>query len=744
MPDTSVETSRELLADFVDEALASLQDLASQLDQHRSQPQAPDAINAVFRSIHSIKGCAGFFGLTAVKVFAHALENTLDEVRKGKLTLTEDLQRAFLQGFDLLEGMLQEALDGAVRDKPNAHEQQLLDRIAAIISTVADTADPETLVLQEVLSLADEIAKAAIPQSRGWAERLRKLAHASSAISEDTAANDIDAEVESDQSKTRKPESFLNSRFVCDGEDVTPRLRAVLEMFLSKTYEPAAGVAFETATDEFARWAQSSGRTSLHDALLAAVRDFKLIAASPIEIDAGILSAVWERLAPELTLFAAAFEPAPEATTPPPNATKNSTANSTTPPSAAGNDATAPGAKARLVRVKEEKLDEFLEHVSSLFITGELFKDLHARMATTNQLSPLVEEMRQIHRALSQQSTSLQQSVVALRRVSVAGLFSKFPRMARGLAEQLQKKIDVHITGEEIEIDKTLVEDLDAPLTHMIRNVVDHGIETPDERLKRGVSEVGNLWLHAEQTRTHVRVIIRDDGRGIDPVRLRRKAIEKGLMPAAQVEALSDRQAVDLIFHAGFSTAEKLTDVSGRGVGMDVVRTKIREHGGEVIIESRVGVGTTVTLEIPIRNAVLVIDGLMLRQSGQDFVLPFEHILEITELSPEDLYPVQGANVARLRGSTYDAVPLATILSLAPGNRGLEEPWQAVLVGCKEGSLCLLVDQVFGHRQVVVNHLQDVLPGQERLAGVAQLGGGRLALVLSVPDIIKRICGQPE
>ncbi len=408
-------------------------------------------------------------------------------------------------------------------------------------------------------------------------------------------------------------------------------------------------------------------------------------------------------------------------------------------PAAAAESSAAPG-KSRMVRIKEERLDEFLNHVSSLFITGELYKDLHARLSTAQQASPLIDEMRQINGALRAQSTALQQSVVALRRVSISGLLSKFPRMARGLAQQLGKKVDVHTSGEETEIDKTLAEDLDAPLTHMVRNVVDHAIEVPEDRQRRGLAEVGNLWLHAEQTRTHVRITIRDDGRGIDPARLRNKAVEKGLLSRTQADALSDAEAIDLIFHAGFSTAEKISDVSGRGVGMDVVRTTLREHSGDVTVQSQVNVGTTFRLDIPIRTAVLVIDGLMLSQSGQNFVVPFEHILEITEIDPADLKPVQGAQVACIRDKTYDAVTLAGVLELEASDPVPGGKLAAVLVGSKHGSLCLLVDRVFGHRQVVVNSINEILPGKEKITGVAQLGGGHLALVLSVPDIVKSLC----
>ncbi len=393
----------------------------------------------------------------------------------------------------------------------------------------------------------------------------------------------------------------------------------------------------------------------------------------------------------------------------------------------------------RLVRVKEERLDEFLNRVARLFITGEMLKDLQSRMAETGQLRPLVEELRQITRSFSEQANALQKGLFALRRVSVAGLFSKFPRMARSVAEQLGKQIDVKLVGSDVELDKALIEDLDAPLTHILRNAVDHGIDAPQDRAVRGASELGEIVLAAEVTRTHARITVSDNGRGIDPQKLRAKAVDKGFYTAADVALMSDEEAIQLIFHPGFSTAEKLSDVSGRGVGLDVVRTSVRKHNGEVFVTSQLGVGTTFRLEVPLREAVIVVDGLTIRQCGQDFVVPFEHIREITQLEPKDLGAVQGSPVITIRGSIYDARPLSSILDLPAPRLAADRPLTAVLVGTPHSHFCLLVDEVKGNRKVVVNSIGNLLPQSNKIAGVAQLGGGRLALVLSIPDIVKSL-----
>jgi len=731
MSDVPAEDFDDLLADFVDEGVESLRDLPTQLVEFRRQPGASGPINAVFRSVHSIKGGAGFLGLTGIKLFSHSLENTLDEVRQGKLELTEDLERAFVKGFDYLDEMLHTALEGTIQSDLAMRESDLLDQIAQLAAESGGGREPEDDLLDGVVQLAKELAETS--DGASWSARLADLVETYRGTQSGEAQDEAAGE-----GQPRPPQSFSGKQFTLGSEDVTQDVTAVLELFLRTEREPYQkewGAAFVATCNSLVQRAEAAGLAEVASAVTAATEDFVKIDNSPLDVDADVLAIVWEVLEPAIVSIASGGD-TPDSDTP------SKSAESSAKKDPAASQADAPhqgGSRGRMVRIKEERLDEFLNHVSGLFITGELLKDLHSRMTKTDQAASLLEELRQINRTFSVQSQELQQSVVALSRVSVSGLFSKFPRMARSLADQLGKKIDVHLSGEETEIDKTLVEELDSPLTHMIRNVVDHGIEPPDERRARGLPEAGNLWLHAEETRSHVRITIRDDGRGVDPRKLRAKVVEKGILSEAQAAALSDQEAVELVFHAGFSTAEKLSEVSGRGVGMDVVRTTLREHDGEVYVESQVGVGTTFTLEIPIRNAVIVIDGLMLRHAGQNFVVPFEHIREITEIVASELVPVHGSKVARIRGNTYDALSLGALLGLDSPDAPPADRWQAVLVGHKNDAVCLLVDQVFGHRQVVVNSLNQILPGQDKIAGVAQLGGGKLALVVSVPDIVKSL-----
>ena len=730
MTEGSGENSQELIADFVDEAVESLRPLASHLDAYRRDPSDADPINAVFRSVHSIKGCAGFLGLAAVKMFSHAMENTMDEVRKQKVSLSEDLQLTMVNGIDLLDAMLQRALDGEIETDLGDDEKRLLNEVERLANECRLEQAPEEILLAEILKLAEEIGATEVPQASQWAMQVQQIV-------EGYRSNGAQEEQEVAPSMP-KPSDYVGVTCKCNDEDVSSHIAGILDVFLVTErgeYKEAAGKDFMRLAEEFAVWADGAGQAELAAALRAAVSDFRTIFDSPLDIDATLISIVWDHLSPELGKLEGA--PGTQAKTPSDEARQEKTADQGEDKSTG--DSAVRQQKIRMVRVKEEYVDGFLNDVSRLFITGELLKDLHSRMSHEGAMSALVEEMRQINTAFYAQSASLQQSVVALRRVSVSELFAKFPRMARTLCAQLNKKITVHLVGEETEIDKSLLEDLDAPLTHMIRNAVDHGIDTPEERKARGVDETGNLWLKAEQTRSHVIITVQDDGRGIDPVKLRNKAVKKGIYSREEADRFSDEETLKLVFHAGFSTAEKLSDVSGRGVGMDVVRNNLEQHNGQIFVESKVGQGSTFRMEIPIRDAVLVIDGLMMQQNGEDFVLPFDHIREITEIDPADLSPVQGSQVASIRGNTYEAVELCDVLNLEKHERRSGQQLQAVLVGCKLGEICILVDKVCGHRQIVLNSINDILPGTDKIAGVAQLGGGRLALVLSVEDMVKSL-----
>ncbi len=734
MTDNSTE-SRELLEDFADEALDSLQGLPERLSEFRNDSSDAESINAVFRAVHSIKGNAGFFGFNTIKSFAHSLENTLDRMRQGEVAPTEPLERCLIDGIDQLSGLIGVTLDGSLPDEIPAQSSDLLDRIAELCTEGAQGNEPLDVLLEHVDHLLEDAEHSESVEVAEWAVRLQQ------ALSEYRL--EVDGDPQSDTGGDELPSvaDMQAGPWIFDGEDVEPIISATLSLFTafeSKQFSDQNAEDFLAATASLSTWSREHQFEETAAAVDESRSNFETIHNSPLDIDDMLLSVIWDGLAPALANLKSHTDATKsEADKPAEAAPADGEEAAKTPQANQANKKEAGQGKARLVRVKEERIDEFLDHVSSLFITCELFKDLHSRMNNALQGNGFVDEMRQITQSFIAQSRDLQKGVVALRLLPISGLFAKFPRMARSLGGELGKQIDVHVIGGETECDKTLVEDLDAPLTHMIRNVVDHGIDTPEDRRERGVDETGNLWLRAEKTRSHIRISVQDDGRGIDTKRVKEKSVENGVLTQAQADAMSHDEACQLIFGAGLSTAETISDVSGRGVGMDVVRATVAEHDGEVYVESQPGQGTTVRIDIPIREAVLVVDGLMLQHDGQNFVVPFEHILEISEVERDQIKTVQGTEVAEVRGATYHAVSLSEVLDLPTSLFDAGDSMAAVLVDSKFGSICLLADRVRGHRQVVVNGLRDILPGTEKIAGVAQLGAGRMALVLGIPEIVR-------
>jgi len=626
--------------------------------------------------------------------------------------------------------MLQAVYDGEVNSDLGESRQELLN----LIGKLADEnrcGNNFGAVWSQLSALAEEMENSSVADALPWAKRLRDVVSSQDA----SGSDDSDDESESDGS-FETPAQLLQKKYTCAGEDVTEKMLSLANLFSvvsEGAYEDEIGHVFVSDCIEFSTWAEGKGEVALSDAVTRALLDFKTIDESPLDIDEVLISIVWQAMLP-VFLQLAVEEPTSNSVADVATDSRGGTAETT-----GSSKKSESGSKSRLVRVKEEYLDSFLEDVSKLFVSCERLKGLNSRI-TIDPIDKIVHELREINYTLSTQAGALQHSVVGLRRVPIRGLFSKYPRLARSLASKLEKTVDVKLFGEDVEIDKSLFEDLDGPLMHMVRNVVDHGIERPDERLARGVPESGTLSIKAEINRANVVIIVQDDGRGIDPEVLRKKALEKGLYTKEQLLEMSDADAIPLIFHPGFSTAEAISDISGRGVGLDVVRTTIREHGGDVSVESVMGQGTTFRLVFPIRQAVVVVDSLLIESEGNTFVLPFSNTREVVELDKSNLRTVQGTHVATIQNQNYTAVSLTDLFDL-PRKNGTDtkNTTQGVLVGCKEGAICLMVDHILGHRKIVVNSLKEVLSGTEHFAGVSEIGGGRLALVLNAAEMVHRI-----
>ncbi|MCD6395847.1 MAG: chemotaxis protein CheA [Planctomycetes bacterium] len=394
----------------------------------------------------------------------------------------------------------------------------------------------------------------------------------------------------------------------------------------------------------------------------------------------------------------------------------------------------------RTMRVSEEKVDIFMHYVGDLIEISESFNLLQKRI-DINSDTQLAAEFKDINSGFNQLSDKLQKSLLAIRKVPAGNLIQKVPRMVRDLANSLGKEVKVEVTGQGVQIDKSMIEALESPINHLVRNCVDHGIETAEERRKAGKSETGMIKIDIAEHGEDVIIKIEDDGAGIDPEKIRKKAVQMGLVTDEQAAQLNDRDVLQFIFSSGFSTAEKVSDVSGRGVGMDVVRTNVESLKGSIDLQSTLGRSSTVTLRLPSSLTVLVINGMLAGVGNQQYIIKVEDIYEAIRPKQEEITTVHGhAECLHVHGQIY---PLIRLHELFGVETELTDPTQAmvILAENKDSRGAILVDNILGQQRAVVKELDKQFSYLNTIAGTAVLANTRVGLVLDVPGILAESLG---
>jgi two-component system chemotaxis sensor kinase CheA len=400
---------------------------------------------------------------------------------------------------------------------------------------------------------------------------------------------------------------------------------------------------------------------------------------------------------------------------------------------------------ASTMRVEASKLDDLIN------LIGELVLERNCLLQMSRDLSSGEVGLKELNAGLGQSAArlsfiteELQSAGLKTRMVPIETVFRKFPRLVRDVASSLKKEVDLVLLGEETELDKTMVELIGDPLVHLVRNSLDHAIEAPELREQAGKSRRGTIRLEARQEGDQIVIIVHDDGAGIDPDRVGRKAVEKGLVTAERLRTLSVREILDFIFLPGFSTAEKTTDLSGRGVGMDVVRTNLKKLNGSVGIESRLGEGTTVNLRLPLTLAILPV--LLVQVAEEVYALPLRSVVETAQINPKHAHRVEGNEVLCLRGETLPLLRLEKLFPARAGERRTkgasdagEEGQKVVILGVAERRIALLVDRLLGQESTVVKPLGTYLHGCSSLAGATIGGDGRVRLVLDPAGLLENL-----
>lgn len=707
-----IEQDPELLAGFLDEADDSLASVGRLFVELERDPSAKQTIEAIFRPVHSLKGNAAFFGLLTIKRVAHEMETVLDHVRKGRLTADRPVIDVLLAGLDLLVALVGRVRSGESDEDPAAVEplSQRLGEQAGRAATQAASADPEQdlRLLEAAIPASDTTARAAL-------DRLRARLHV----------------------EAPKPPGPATERRAIAG-----RLAKLLDQARTTTLSDEDA---RTVLAELERLRDKApddaGRAIAQEAI-----DGMQVFVSAMGFEAAGAEYVGERLArmpwalsPEPAPPVAALEPRhPDAPHPIPPETDRRARDSETHRKDSethrkDSEAIHKDGGGKSMRVAESAIDTFLHYVGELVVVGDMFRHLQTRVVSTPGMQSLAREFRRANETFSGLSNQLQTSIMGIRRVAVKPLAQKVPRLVRDVSQAIGKEVEAVIEGESVLVDKSLLDLLDAPLTHMVRNAVDHGIEKPERRESAGKPRRGTVTVSFAEAGNHVTLTVSDDGAGLNLEAIRRKAESLGLISAGA--PLGEQDIVNMIFASGLSTAQQVTDISGRGVGMDVVKRALDDAGGSISVSTEAGKGSVFRIKLPRGVTTQIVGGYLVRAGGNDYVLPLDRVRETFRCRPDERQALVGkGHCIMRREQVLPLGELSAILADRPSTwppRGLP----VIIVESKRRRIALAVDAVLGVQKVVIRRLAGLPPGAPMLSGAALLGDGHLALVLDLDQL---------
>ncbi|HFH2505348.1 chemotaxis protein CheA [Pseudomonas aeruginosa] len=747
----SFDADEEILQDFLVEAGEILEQLSEQLVELESRPDDMDLLNAIFRGFHTVKGGAGFLQLNALVECCRIAENVFDILRKGERRVSSELMDVVLQALDTVNAMFDQVRE---QSEPTPATPELLAALARL-------AEPEGAAPAEPM----QAPPAAVPPAEPAAPPEAPAQSGSSDITDDefeqlldalqgdeapaSAVAEASAAPAGDEISDAEFEALLD-QLHGKGKFVPPAVSAEPAQVPAEAVEPAAAAAGDDISDdEFeALLDELHGKGKFGDVPEAAGTPAAPAAAAPAAAPAEpgkapaaaggdeISDDEFESLLDELHgkgKFNGASEAVAAAAAVAKNiAAKSPAAKPVAPAKAAAARPAAPDRPAAseaetTVRVDTARLDEIMNMVGELVLVRNRLVRLGLNSGD--------EAMAKAVANLDVVTGDLQMSVMKTRMQPIKKVFGRFPRLVRDLARNMKKEINLELVGEETDLDKNLVEALADPLVHLVRNAVDHGIESPEEREAAGKPRVGQVVLSAEQEGDHILLMITDDGKGMDAEVLRNKAVEKGLLERDAADRLTDLECYNLIFAPGFSTKTEISDVSGRGVGMDVVKTKISQLNGTVNVFSQKGSGSKIVIKVPLTLAIM--PTLMVMLGSQAFAFPLVNVNEIFHLDLSRTNVVDGQEVVIVRDK---ALPLFYLKRWLVPSAAHEEQGEGHVVILSVGTqrIGFVVDQLVGQEEVVIKPLGKMLQGTPGMAGATITGDGRIALILDVPSMLKR------
>ena len=737
----SIDVNDEILQDFLVEAGEILDQLSEQLVDLEQQPDDYDLLNAVFRGFHTIKGGAGFLSINSLVEICHRSEDVFNVLRQGQRSVSPDLMDSILQVLDVVNSMFDLIRDGT---DPNPADAQLIQRLNVFSAPQSEgqTAPSHTEEKQEkpveVIATGDQQSNAEVKHNELSDSEFEELLDA---IQEPTNNPSQDDQITEDEFESLLDELHGKGRFN------TAFVQPIDSEKIHQVSDEIDENEFEDMLD------QIHGKGQFYPSKVNSTAPSEQVKYSSVRVsrDEGISEDEFENILDEthgkvrfnvgasgLTGRGSNSSSSAEKYVVAPKSKVNKAKDELVVKAESKSDRTAPEIKIpskskpvaeTTVRVDTKRLDDIMNMVGELVLVRNRLANLKTTMKD--------EDVSNAVGNLDVVTADLQLAVMKTRMQPIKKVFGRFPRVVRDLARSMKKEIDLEMVGEDTDLDKNLVEALADPMVHLVRNSVDHGIEMPDEREKAGKPRRGTVLLSAAQEGDHILLSISDDGKGMDPEILRHKAIEKGMMDQETAARMDNRECYNLIFHAGFSTKNEISDVSGRGVGMDVVKTRIAQMNGSVEIDSELGRGSLITIKLPLTLAILPTLMVILKQ--QPFALPLASVVEIFNLDLNRTHVVDGQLTLVVRER---AIPLFYLREWLVPNSPLSEDDKisshVVIVNVGNIQVGLVVDELIGQEEVVIKPLGALLQGLEGMAGATITGDGKIALIVDVPGLMRK------
>lgn len=695
---------------FVDETKEHIQVLSDQIMVLEKEPDNSDAIAEIFRSAHSLKGMAGTMGFKRMQHLTHDMEDVFSAVREGKMKVNDSLVDTLFRGLDAIQEYLD--LIQETSDEGDNDNEAIINELNHFLS--GGGAPAEAAPVSPAPSTEAPAATAAAVATEEVAQET-----GSKAKFHDIKISEVE---EHAIKKAHEEEMNVFGATVYIQESCL--LKAARAFLVFKALEEIGEIIISSPSVQEIEDEKFDFDFSLIFLTKETENEVRAAIQSVSEIEEVVIEAIEEK---EVEEPKKAEEPKKEEA-PKAAPTQTAAAAAAAPAPAAKQDAKAKGkgkpVVSRSVRVDIEKLDSLMNQVSELIIA----KNGLVSMSTTDKrengdISAFNEQIEY----LGTVTTNLHETVMKVRMVPIESTVQKFPRMIRDLSKKLDKKMELYMTGEDTELDRTVVDEIGDPLMHLLRNSADHGLESNEERVRLGKPEVGSIFLDAYQEGNNVVIEVRDDGAGINVEKVKKKMVERGLVPADQIDTITDKEAIATLFSPSFSTADQVSDVSGRGVGLDVVKTNIESLGGTIECKTERGAGSSFTIRLPLTLAI--VQALMVELGNEKYAIPLASIQTIEEVAKSDIKYVQSKEVISLRGTVIPLIRLDSLLDVP--DRDLHSDNIVIVIVRKADKLAgLVVDGLIGQQEIVIKSIGKYINTPKLISGSTILGDGEVALIL--------------